>query len=84
MRRRRSSPHSFEELIRGQKQKLKKQAGGLSQGPQKRALLRKIEQLDSALDLNEWLSSPSASTPEIGPRRLAALSSRFRQKEPKT
>ncbi len=84
MRRRRSSPHSFEQLIRTQKKKLKEQAAGLSHGPQKCALLRKIEQLDSALNLNEWLSSPSASTPEVGLRRLAALSSRVRQKEPKT
>jgi hypothetical protein len=83
MRRRRSSPHSLEELITAEKKKLKEQADGLSHGPQKYALLKKIAELDTALDLDEWLSSPSASTTEIEPRRLATRSSCFRQKESK-
>ena len=64
MQRRRSVPHSFEENLAAEKSKLEAQAAQLKPGPQRDGLLRKIRQLETALDMNEWLASPGLRPPE--------------------
>ena len=64
MQRRRSVPHTFEENIAAEKAKLEAQVAKLKHGPQKDALVRKIRQLDTALHMSEWLSSPGLRPPE--------------------
>jgi len=64
MQRRRSVPHTFEENIAAEKAKLEAQVAKLKHGPQRDALVRKIRQLDTALHVSEWLSSPALRPPE--------------------
>jgi hypothetical protein len=62
--RRRPRPHSFEGRIENEKKRLQEQADLLPHGPLKRELLRKIRQLDTASQLNDWLSSPGLQSPK--------------------
>jgi hypothetical protein len=64
MQRRRSVPHSFEENLADEKAKLEAQVAQLKPGPQKDGLLSKIRQLETALHINEWLTSPGLRSPE--------------------
>jgi hypothetical protein len=57
-RRRRSVPHAFEEILATEKAKLEAQVAKLKPGPQMDELLMKVRQLETALHINEWLSSP--------------------------
>lgn len=63
MRRRRSVPHTFEDLA-VEKAKLEAQVAKLKPGPESDGLLKKIRQLETALHINEWLSSPGLQPPE--------------------
>jgi hypothetical protein len=63
MQRRRSITHTFEENIAAEKAKLEAQLATLKPGPQMDALRKKIRQLNTAADLNEWLSSPGLQSP---------------------
>lgn len=63
MQRRRSVPHTFEERIAVEKAKLEAQVARLKRGPQREALLEKIRQLETAIHMNEWLSSPGLRPP---------------------
>jgi hypothetical protein len=62
-RRRRSTPHSFEDQIAAEKSRLEQQATTLPAGPQRDALLKKIRQLETASRMNEWLTSPGLQPP---------------------
>jgi hypothetical protein len=64
MQRRRSVPHTFEENLAAEKAKLEAQVAQLKPGPQRDGLLRKIRQLETALHMNEWLTSPGLQPPE--------------------
>jgi hypothetical protein len=64
MQRRRSVPHTFEENLVAEKAKLETQIAQLKPGPQRDGLLKKIRQLETALHINEWLSSPGLRPPE--------------------
>jgi hypothetical protein len=64
MHRRRSVPHTFEENLAAEKAKLDAQVAQLKPGPQMDGLLRKIRQLETALHMNEWLTSPGLQPPE--------------------
>jgi hypothetical protein len=55
--------HTFEENIAAEKAKLEAQLATLKPGPQMDALRKKIRQLNTAADLNEWLSSPGLQSP---------------------
>jgi hypothetical protein len=63
-RRRRSSPHTFEQNIAAEKAKLEAELAKLRPGPQMDALHKKIRQLDTAGHMSEWLSSPGLRPPE--------------------
>ena len=63
MQRQRSKPHSFEDQIAAEKKRLEEQAALLSHGPEKRALERKIQQLETASRMNEWLRAPGLRPP---------------------
>jgi hypothetical protein len=65
MQRRRSAPHTFEENIAAERAKLVAQAAKLKPGPRLDALLKKMRQLDTAANMNEWLSSPGLQPPKI-------------------
>lgn len=67
MARRRSVPHTFEENLAAEKAKLEAQIAKLKPGPQRDGLLKKIRQLETALNINEWLSSPGLQPPEPAP-----------------
>jgi hypothetical protein len=62
-RRRRSTPHSFEDQIAAEKSRLEQQAATLPPGPQRDAVLKKIRQLETASRMNEWLTSPGLQSP---------------------
>lgn len=64
MRRRRSAPHTFEENLAAQKAKLEAQVAKLKPGPQREGLLKKIQQLETALHMSEWLASPGLQPPK--------------------
>ena len=59
MPRRRSIPHTFTERIKAEKARLEGQAARLRRGPKKDVLLEKIRQLETAAQINEWLSLPN-------------------------
>jgi hypothetical protein len=64
MQRRRSAPHTFEQNIAAEKARLEAQVAKLKSGPQRDGLLKKIRQLETASDINEWLTSPGLQPPE--------------------
>ena len=61
MQRRRSIPHTFEERIAAAKAKWKAQIESLKPGPQMDALLEKGRQLDTAMSINQSVSSDVGS-----------------------
>lgn len=61
--RRRSVPHRFEENIAAEKARLEAQIAQLPPGPQKERLLKKINQLETASRVNQWLTSPGLQPP---------------------
>jgi hypothetical protein len=63
-RRRRSVPHTFEENLAAERAKLEAQIAQLKPGPQRDGALKKIRQLETALHMNEWLTSPGLRPPE--------------------
>ena len=63
-RRRRSTPHTFEDRIAAQKARLDAQVAKLSPGTEKDRLLEKIGQLEKASHMNKWLSSPELRPPD--------------------
>jgi len=63
-RRRRSDPHTFEDRIAAEKDRLEAQAADVPPGPQKDALLKKIGQLENASHMMGWLTSPGLQPPK--------------------
>lgn len=63
-RRKRNIPHTFENNIAAEKAKLEAQLKGLKSSPQREALRKKIGQLDVAVHMSEWLSSPGLQPPK--------------------
>jgi hypothetical protein len=61
MPRRRSIPQSFEDRIAAEKARIEGRVARLRDGP-KDELLEKIRQLETAAQINAWLSSLGAST----------------------
>jgi hypothetical protein len=64
MRQRSSSKPQFKDRIAAEKSRAEEQLAGVSHGPQRDALVKKIRQLDTASHLNDWLMSPGLRTPE--------------------
>jgi hypothetical protein len=63
-RRKRSVSHKFEDQIAAEKTRLEEQIAKLRPGPERDALHRKIRQLETALHINEWASSPELQLPK--------------------
>jgi len=63
-RRRRSTPHTFEDRIAAQKARLEAQVAKLPPGAEKDMLLEKSGQLEKASHMNKWLSSPELRPPD--------------------
>ena len=63
-RRRRSTPHTFEDRIAAQKARLEAQVAKLPPGSEKDGLLEKIDRLENASRMNKWLRSPGLRPPE--------------------
>jgi hypothetical protein len=63
-RRRRSTPHTFEDRIAAEKAWLEAQLAKLAPGTRKDMLLEKINQLEKASHMNKWLRSPGLRPPE--------------------
>ncbi len=62
--RKRSVLHKFEDQIAAEKTRLETQIAELPPGPERDALHRKIRQLETALHINEWASSPELQPPK--------------------
>jgi hypothetical protein len=56
MKRQRSAPHTLEAQITAYAARLKAQAAGLPDGPEKNNLFEKIRQLEAASTMNAWLA----------------------------
>jgi hypothetical protein len=54
---------SFENRLADEKKRLQEQAASLPHGAEKETVLRKIEQIDTASEVNEWISSPGLRSP---------------------
>jgi hypothetical protein len=57
-------PTRLRKILQPRKAKLEAQVAQLKPGPQKDGLLSKIRQLETALRMNEWLTSPGLRSPE--------------------
>ena len=62
-RRKRSTPHTFQDQIEAEKARLEAQLNALPMGPERAALLKKLGQLETALHMNAWLTSPGLKSP---------------------
>ena len=54
---------SFDERLTAQAQLLKEQAKSLPPGRAREALLRRVRQIEAAVKVNDWLSSPGLQAP---------------------
>jgi hypothetical protein len=63
-RRRKSVPHTFESNIAAERKRLEAEAARLKPGPKLDTILAKISQLDTAIHINEWISSPGLQPPQ--------------------
>ncbi len=55
-KRKRSEPHTFEQRLAAQKHRLERELGDLPDGRQRDVILARIEQLQRAADMHEFLS----------------------------
>jgi hypothetical protein len=55
---------SFEERLTGEANRLKEQAKKFQPGLRRDELLRKARQAETAIHINEWLSSPGLQPPK--------------------
>ena len=63
MRRSSSNPSSFLDRIEEQRKRLEADIAAAKSGPARSDLQKKRRQLDVAVHLNEWLSSPGLQAP---------------------
>jgi hypothetical protein len=59
-----SKLNSFEDRIVAEKARVEEQLAGVSRGPQRDTLVKRIRQLDTASRINAWLISPGLQPPE--------------------
>ncbi|WFU43062.1 hypothetical protein QA640_11775 [Bradyrhizobium sp. CB82] len=62
--RRRSQPHSFDEKLSAEKARLEAVFENVEPGPQRDLLERKLRQIETASNINEWLTSPGLQPPK--------------------
>jgi hypothetical protein len=55
---------SFPDRLTQEAERLREEAEKLPHGPEREALLRKARQADTALHMDEWLSSPGLQPPK--------------------
>ncbi|KJC56650.1 hypothetical protein UP10_33690 [Bradyrhizobium sp. LTSPM299] len=55
---------TFDERMASEAQRLKKQAKTLAPGRDREMLLRKARQIETAVHISEWLSSPGLMSPK--------------------
>lgn len=55
--RRRSEPHTFEQRLQAQKQRLEHELSGLSDGRQRDTVLARIDQLQTAAEMHGFLTT---------------------------
>jgi hypothetical protein len=63
MLRSRSHPQTFQERLAAQKATLEQKAARLEPGPERDELLRQVQQIDTADDINDWLNSSDLRSP---------------------
>jgi len=68
MKRTRPSPAAFSERLAAQAELLKKEAQRLPPGRARDGLLRRVEQIETAVNIDKWLSSPGLQPPVSGTR----------------
>lgn len=63
MQRRDPKSHLFEDRLAAERKRLEEQLELLPQGAVREQLLRKIQQIDIASHINDWLASPGLQSP---------------------
>ena len=56
-----SHPQTFQERLAEQKARFEKKASRLKPGPEQDNLLKKVQQIDNARQIDEWLNSPTSN-----------------------
>jgi hypothetical protein len=64
MKRNRSKPPSFEDRLAEEALRLEAQARRLRPGRERDELLQKLDQIDAAAHLNDWLKPPGLRPPK--------------------
>ena len=64
MERKRATVHLFADRISDQKKRVEAQLAELQPGPERDQLLMKLRQLDTASDIDEWLSPAGLQAPK--------------------
>jgi len=59
--RRRSKPHSFVDQLEAEKARITAQLKS-ARAPERGPLIQKINQIETAIQVNDWLSSPALKT----------------------
>ena len=59
--RRRSKPHSFADQLEAEKARITARLK-TARGPERNPLIQKINQIETAIQVNDWLSSPVLKT----------------------
>jgi len=59
--RRRSKPHSFVDQLEAEKARITARLK-TARGPERNPLIQKINQIETAIQVNDWLSSPVLKT----------------------
>jgi phage FluMu protein gp41 len=65
MKRRRSEPYVFDERLNAEKIRVEAQLEETISSPQRDMLARKLRQIDTALHINGWISSPGLQPPKL-------------------
>jgi hypothetical protein len=56
-------PQTLEERLVEHKARLEKKASRLKPGPERDDILKKAQQIDTAMHMNAWLNSPGLQSP---------------------
>ena len=62
-RRQRSGPQTFDQNLEAERDRLLLQLESTEPGPLRELIVRKLQQLDAAANMHEWLTSPELQPP---------------------
>ena len=65
MKRQRSDPYTFDERLNAEKVRVEAELENTFSVPQREMLARKLRQIETALHINSWISSPGLQPPKL-------------------